>query len=302
MKEKQMNCGMVSVVGRANVGKSTLINAILEEKVSIVSPVAQTTRNVIRGILTEPRGQIVFLDTPGVHKAESDLGHLMNKMARTSIEGVDIVLLLLDSAVIPRMEDEGWMRRLLFEEVPVIFLLNKEDRKPSRAEAYRELWEKIQEEKETKKTVLWLTAAALRGTGVDNVLNILFDAMPVGPYLFPDDILTDFPKKLNIADIVREKYCYLLREELPHALAVQIEEVEERPKGGWNARGKIFVNRNSQKGIALGNKGRVFKRAIREAEEELKEMYQHPVKLDLRVTVEKNWAKNYFLLRQLGYK
>ena len=129
MNEKHMNCGMVSVVGRANVGKSTLINAIMEEKVSIVSPVAQTTRNVIRGILTEPRGQIVFLDTPGVHKAESDLGRLMNKMARTSIEGVDMVLLLLDSSVIPRVEDEGWMRRLLFEEVPVIFLLNKEDRK-----------------------------------------------------------------------------------------------------------------------------------------------------------------------------
>ncbi|NCC53151.1 MAG: GTPase Era, partial [Spartobacteria bacterium] len=279
-----------------------LINAVMEEKVSIVSSVAQTTRNLIRSILTEPRGQLVFLDTPGIHKAESDLGHLMNKMARTAIDGVDVILLVLDASTSPRLEDEGWMRRLLFQEEPVIFLLNKEDRPPSRAEEYRALWTRIQEEKETTKPVLWLNASALKAEGVDNLLQVLFDAMPVGPLLFPDDILTDFPRKLNIADVVREKFFHLLRDEVPHDLAVQVEQVSEAPEGGCLARGKIFVNRNSQKGIVLGNKGRVFKRALREAEEELTEMYQQPVKLDLWVTVEKNWAKNYFLLRQLGYQ
>lgn len=301
--EETGRAGLVALVGATNVGKSTLINALVGEKVSIVTPVVQTTRNVIRAIRTETRGQLVLLDTPGVHKARYDLGRMMNRMARHTIEGVDVVLLVLDTARPPRETDEGWMRRLLRpdQEAAIGLVFNKTDC-PSRYEAdYHALWERLLLEKGTPPTIIPIhRVAAIAGTGVEALLACLFDHMPVGPPLFPADILTDYPRKLAIADVIREKYAPHLKDELPHALAVWIESIEETPPR-WRINGTVYVDRHSQKGIVLGQKGRLLKKVTHAAETELASIYDTRVTLKLWVKAEKDWMRNYWMLQKLGY-
>ena len=292
--------GIVSIVGRANVGKSTLINGLLQEKVSIVSPIAQTTRNLIRGIHTEERGQLAFLDTPGVHQARSDLGKIMNRIARTSIEGVDAILFVLDGSVPPYIEDRGWMRRLLRERTPVVAVFNKSDRKPDFSQAYVQLWQETAGECGIDRALDWMRISALQGWGTDAVLSRLFALMPSGPLLFPEDVLTDFPRRLAIGDIVREKYFLTLKKELPHCIAIWIEDIEET-EDRWDVHVVIYVERPSQKGIIIGQKGRLLRRVKRSAEAELSDIYGLPVCLEIFVKTEKNWSKNFWLLKKLGY-
>lgn len=292
--------GLVAVIGRANVGKSTLLNAMIGEKVSIVSPVAQTTRNMIRAILTEPRGQLAFLDTPGVHKASYDLGRMMNRAARAAIEGVDTILLVVDASVAPHQEDEGWIRRLVLHESPCIVALNKADQGEAHVEEFKKLWQDICAEKSSPKTAAWISVSALTGNNVSELVSLLFETVPKGPPLFPADILTDFPRKLAIADVIREKYFQLLKDELPHELAVEIDTIVEKDDR-WEAHGTIFVNKHSQKGIVIGNKGRLLKKVRESSERDIAEMFGHSVSLDLWVREEKNWNRNYFFLKRLGY-
>lgn len=295
-----LHCGLIAVVGRASVGKSTFVNAVFEEKVSIVSDIPQTTRTLVRGILTEPRGQLVLLDTPGVHKAEYDLGRLMNRVARASVEGVDAVLLMLDASTSPRIEDDGWIRRLLRETVPVLAVLNKSDVPQGHADEYRKLWETIAAEKQSTKTAEWVEISARTRDGVDQLVSRLFKLLPPGPLLFPAEMLTDHPRKINMADIIREKYFGKLQDELPHSLAIEVETVEEKPDE-WIVHGTILVERSSQKGIVIGHKGRLLRRVCESAGRELSEMYGIPVTLDLWVKVEKDWTKNFWILKRLGY-
>lgn len=292
--------GIIAIVGRTNVGKSTLVNHLLEEKVSIVSDTVQTTRNVIRAILTEERGQLVFLDTPGVHKAQGDMGKNMNKAARSAVQGVDGILLVMDASSRPELEDDGWFRRLTREEAPCIIALNKSDRMPDRSEEYKAMWEDIRKDRESDKEVTWMQVSALNGDQMPELLGSLFDIVPEGEALFPDDILTDYPRKLNIADVVREKLFHRLHDELPHAVAVWVEEIDEQEKK-WNVDVSIFVERHSQKGIVIGDKGRLLKWVREQAEKELYEMYGVRFKLKLWVKVEKNWRKNFWMLKKLGY-
>ena len=300
IKPSSKRAGMVAIIGRANVGKSTLLNRLLGEKVSIVSPVAQTTRNLVRGMLNEPRGQLVFLDTPGVHQASYDLGRVMNRTARAAVEGVDVVLFVLDGSQAPRAEDEGWMRRLLFHEAPVIALLNKCDQGTDQVVAYHQRWAHVAKEKNSTKAAEWLRASAVTGEGLEELVTKLFGLVPMGEQLFPDDVLTDYPRKLAVADVIREKYFYELRAELPHTLAVEVESIEEKPEG-WHVKGSILVEKSSQKPILLGAKGRMFKRVVAVAEADLAEIYGVPVKLELWIRVEKNWQKNFWVLKRLGY-
>ncbi len=292
--------GVIAVVGRTNVGKSTLLNALLGEKVSIVSDTVQTTRNVIRAILTEERGQLVFLDTPGVHKAEGELGKNLNKMARASVGGADAILLVFDASRKTWQEDEGWMRRLMKDDTPCVLLLNKTDLGTGFVESYKELWAKVAEEKEATLQPVWLEASALKGDGLPALTEALFSMVPEGPHLFPEDILTDYPRKLNMADVIREKLFLRLHDELPHALAVWVETIDEKEKG-WTIEADVYVERHSQKGIVIGAKGRLLKSVQYEAGKELNEMYGVPVKVKLWVKVEKNWRKNFWVLKKLGY-
>lgn len=295
----QQHSGIVAVVGRTNVGKSTLLNALLGEKVSIVSDTVQTTRNVIRAILTEERGQIVFLDTPGIHKAEGDLGKNLNKMARSAIGGADAVLLVLDASSKPWQEDEGWMRRLMKEQTPCVILLNKMDLGGGFAEQYKSIWRAVAREKNSSLQPLWIEGSALNDE-LPELSDALFGHMPVGPFLFPEDILTDYPRKLNISDVIREKYFDRLHSELPHCIAVWVESIEETP-AKWTVQADVYVERHSQKGIVIGEKGRLLKSVQYEAEKELKEMYGVAVNVRLWVKVEKDWRKNFWILKKLGY-
>ena len=296
----RQTCGMIALIGRANVGKSTLLNAILEEKVSIVTPVAQTTRNLVRGILTERRGQLVFLDTPGMHRADGQLGQSMNRVARASIEGVDVAALVLDGSTPPRLEDEGWMRRLAGSPTHVLFILNKSDCHKDCSDAYKQCWQSILEEKESTVQVRWMRTSAAHGSGVPGLLQILFNLVPEGPYLFPEDVLTDFPRKLAIGDLIREKLFLQLHQELPHQVAVWIESIDET-ESRWAIEATIYVNKPSQKGIVIGEKGRLLRRVKRAAEKEIAAIYEQDIRLRLHVKVEKNWIRNYWLLKKFGY-
>jgi len=294
-------CAVVGIVGRTNSGKSTLLNRMVGEKVSIVSPVVQTTRNTVRGILTDDKGQLVFLDTPGLHKSESALGTLMNRMARQTSAGVDILVIVFDGSSRPHLEDDGWMHRALHAEQPVVFVLNKSDAAPFYEAAFKDLWQAIQSEKQMKREVSWVKTSAIHPAGALDLVDLLYTlAKPAEEYLFPEDIVTDYPRKLAIADVIREKFLARLHDELPHELAVKVDKIDESP-AAWNVSATIYVNRNSQKGIVIGPKGRTLKYVRQCAEPELSDIFGVKVTIELWVKVEKDWMKNFWLLQQMGY-
>jgi len=294
-------CAVVGIVGRTNTGKSTLLNRMVGEKVSIVSPVVQTTRNTIRGILTDDKGQLVFIDTPGLHKSQGTLGTLMNRMARQASAGVDVLLVVFDGGSRPHLEDDGWMRRALHAEQPVIFALNKSDQSPFYEEAFKDLWQGIQAEKQIQRDVMWVKTSAIHPAGAVDLVDLLYTlAKPSEEYLFPEDIVTDYPRKLAIADVIREKFLARLHDELPHELGVKVEQIDEM-SGAWTVSATVYVNRNSQKGIVIGPKGRTLKYVKQCAEPELSDVFGVKVSLELWVKVEKEWMKNFWLLQQMGY-
>ena len=294
----------IAVVGRPNSGKSTLVNRLVGEKVSIVSPVEQTTRNRVRGILSEDRGQLVFLDPPGLHTAESELGTLMNRMARGTGEAADLLAVVFDAAAPVRMEDEGWMKRAARSELPTFFLLNKCDREEFDPAPFKAAWARIQTEAGTSHTVPWLELSADRGDGCDALKELLYSYAPEAPGpLFPEDIVSDFPRKLAIADIIREKLIRRLYQEVPHELGVRIDRIDERPDNTWGVEATIFVNRAAQKGMVIGLKGRTLRAMRRAAEPEIAEAYGlDGCTITPYVRVEPKWFKNHFLLKELGYK
>lgn len=294
--------GMVAVVGRTNAGKSTLVNRIVKEKISIVSPVVQTTRNVVRGVLTDARGQLVLLDTPGLHKSQSAMCTLMNKHARAAAEGVDIILLVVDGSKELRLEDEGWMRRLFFSGVPCVIALNKSD-EGVLLDVYKAYWEALRAEKneDPKHEPIWQAVSAKTGEGVEALETVLFGLLPAGPMLFDAETLSDYPQKLAVADIIREKFFLTLREELPHSVGVKVEAIEPAPAGGFIVRATVYVQRYNHKGIVIGPKGRGLRSVRRMAETDLVKLFDQPVSLDMWIKVEKNWDQNFFLLKQMGY-
>ena len=295
---------MVGVVGRTNAGKSTIVNRLVGEKVSIVSPVEQTTRNTIRGIVEDPRGQLVLLDTPGLHKAVGPLGKLLNGMARATSSGVDILLVVFDAAHEPQLEDEGWMRRVV-KEAPekVVFVLNKCDRAPFYESMFRDLWKNIVSEtsQDSQRSPVWVVASGIRAKGCDALMDALFELAEAGPALFDSDIVTDYPRKLAIADVIREKLLHYLHDEVPHEVGVAVVNLVESARRGWEVEATIYVNRASQKGIVIGPAAANLKAVRRSAEPELSDMFGVNVHLELWVKVVPGWMKNNRLLSEMGY-
>ena len=319
----------VGVVGRTNAGKSTLVNSLVGEKVSIVSPVEQTTRNTVRGIVADPRGQLVLLDTPGLHKAVGTLGTLLNRMARRSAAGVDILCVVFDAAEEPQLEDVGWMQRVAKERPEkVVFVLNKADRAPFFETMFRDAWKEASETGRSpgpekgnnppsnsdpelsseKADPLWVKSVSTTQGGAKPVLDALFDLAEEGEMLFDEDIVTDYPRKLAIADSIREKYLAKLHPERPHELGVVVKSIDETPpakrgtKGPrWEVRVDILVNRPSQKPIVIGRGAETIKYVRKCSERELGDMFGVKVDLELWVRVEPNWMKNGRLLSEMGY-
>jgi len=296
--EIRPHVGMVAIVGQANVGKSSLLNAMLAEKVSIVSPVCQTTRNLIRAIHTEEQGQIVFLDTPGLHKAQGELGKIMNKTARGAPEGTDLILLVLDVAHRPREEDKGWMKHAARADQPVLLAFNKVDQEEDWTEAYRACWSETAPDSPFPDT---FRVSAVNGEGVDALRAALLVRLPAGPLLFPEEALSDYPRKLAVGDMIREKYFLRLHDELPHSIAVEVHDITD-VGGQMQVTADIYVERDSQKGILIGHKGRMLRYVKRATISELSALWECPVALEIRVRVEKHWQRNHFILKRLGYR
>lgn len=297
--------GIAAVVGRANTGKSSLLNALLDEQVSVVSPVAQTTRRPVRGILNEENLQIVFLDTPGIRQASHSLSSMLNRTARGLVTGSDAVVLLLDASVPPRDEDRGWMQKLSRDAEPVFAVLNKKDVGLRRA-AYEAAWAETIEKNRAKNpdapppVLRWFETSAATGDGLPELLEALRAQMPEAAPLFPVDMLTDDPGPFFIADVIRGQINVRLKAELPHAIAVAVESVEES-EAVTKVAATIFVEKHSQRPIVIGNHAKMIRDIRQAAEKELTAIYGKKHKLELWVKVEPNWSRNYWMLKKFGY-
>jgi GTP-binding protein Era len=289
--------GFVPLIGRSNVGKSTLLNRLVGQKVSIVSPVSQTTRNRIQAILTVPRrGQVVFLDTPGIHKPQYRMNRRMVALALESLAGTDLILFMIDAAAGRGPGDDFVLERLKEVSVPVLLLLNKVDR--IRKEKLLPLIDGFRGE-ERFAHIIPLSAAD--GTQCDVLLERVLDLLPEGPPLFPADSLTDRPERFLAAEIVREQLLLRTREEVPHALAVRIESYREDP-GIVRIEAAILVERESHKGIVIGRGGRMLKEAGTAARLELEGLLATRVFLRLFVQVERGWRQDARILDDLGLR
>jgi GTP-binding protein Era len=293
---------MVSIIGRPNVGKSTLLNKIVGEKVAIVSRVPQTTRNQVRGIYNDERGQIIFIDTPGLHMGKDKLDKYMNKSASGTIGDTDCIIYLVDTSRMVGEEEENIAYRLKKIKVPIVLGLNKIDLKTKNVADYIALWEKVKGTPLGEmKNVTLLPLAGRKGTNVEKLLDILFENLPEGPLLYPTDIICDMPQKVVVADIIREKFFKVLKDEIPHSLGVIIEEMRPVRNKTTNIKALILVERDTQKEIVIGKNGQVLKKAGTLARQELEELLETKVFLECHVKTQKRWRDDISFLQDCGY-
>jgi GTP-binding protein Era len=301
--------GVVAVIGRPNVGKSTLLNRLLGQKIAITSPKPQTTRDQLLGVLTEEDMQILFLDTPGIHQPQHKLGEYMVRVAQDAIQDADIVLWLVDANTPPKQEEQqiaGLLHALHRKKPlpPLIIGLNKIDQAPGTAvDASLRAQEYI-------ALLPWLRGAAspipcplsgLTGQGMDQLLAMLRQRLPPGPRFYPEDQVTDLQMRFIVAELIREKALLLLQQEVPHSIAVEVDEFSQRDDNMTYISAVIYVERASQKGIVLGQKGSMIKKIGQAARPEIEELVGTRVYLDLWVKVWEKWRTRENMLRQLGY-
>ena len=287
--------GFVSIVGRPNVGKSTLLNSILKTKLAIMSDVAQTTRNTIQGIYTDDQAQIIFMDTPGIHRPQDRLGNFMNTTALNSIYGVDIVLFLAPANEIIGKGDQFIINRLKEADGPVFLVLSKIDTVSKEALAKKlQKWQELFEFKEI------IPISALNNDNVDLLVETIKKYLPEGNMYYPKDHITDHPERFVMAEFIREKILYFTREEVPHSVAIVIERMIE-DEDGVEVMATIVCDRNSQKGIIVGKQGSMIKKIRTNAQREMKRFLQVPVHLELFVKVERNWRNKQKYLKEFGY-
>lgn len=297
MPERIIRCGFVAVVGRPNVGKSTLINAILGSKVSIVTPKPQTTRHRILAVYTRNDSQIIFVDTPGLHRgAAKTINRMMNRAAASALADADLIL-FVSEANRWTVEDQDVLDRLKESPVPAIALLNKIDKVHPKEELLAVL--SAMSERHTFDEVLPISAKL--NDNLDRLVELIPAYLPESPALYPEEMITDRSESFQIAELIREKLTLLLRQEVPYGLTVEIEQMKKEP-GGVGINAIIWVERDSQKGIVVGKGGNVLKKVGRSARLELKERLGVPVHLELWVKVKDSWADSEKELLRLGYE
>ena len=289
--------GFVTIVGRPNVGKSTLLNEIMGEKLSIVSNKPQTTRNNIQTILTGEDYQIVFVDTPGIHKPKHKLGEYMVNSAKDSIKEVDLVLFLINPDEEIGRGDKFIIETLKNQKAPVFLVVNKIDEFTQ--DRVAQTLQMYSQEMDFKEII---PISALKGKNVDKLISLMVDAMPEGPKYYPDDMITDVQERFVVSEIIREKALRTLREEIPHGIAVDIIQMKQSPSGTWHIEVDMLCEKDSHKGIIIGKNGQCLKKIGESARYEIERFLHEKVNLKIWVKVRKEWRDNQNLLKELGYK
>ncbi len=291
--------GFVAVMGRPNVGKSTLMNAYLGQKIAITSSKPQTTRHTQLGILSRPEAQVIFVDTPGIHQPRNPLGEYMVETAPRALADADAILFIVDVSVPPGPSDERLAALIAgrAEPAPVVLALNKSDQlQPAdilpHTEAYRALAPGAE----------WMLISATRGDNIEQLLALLIAALPPGPPLYPEDEVTETQVRDLAAEFVREAALNALAEEVPHGIAVEVDEFRERGDKGAYITATVFVERESHKGIVIGRGGSMLKQIGSAARQEIERLLGYPVFLELHVKVRPNWRKNQADVQRLGYR
>lgn len=288
--------GFVAVIGRPNVGKSTLLNRLVGQKIAIVSDKPQTTRNRILGILTEPDAQILFLDTPGIHKPRHKLGEFMIKAAQGTLHEVDLILFVSDVTESIGPGERYIVEMLEHVKTPVILVLNKID-----AVEKDKLLPIIATYSQMREFDAVVPVSALTGDNEKRLLSQIKDYLPEGPQYYPEDEITDQPERAVAAELIREKIFHLTRDEVPHSTAVEVEEMKTRDNGDVFVRAVIYIERDSQKGIIIGSGGAMLKEIGRQARLEMEALFGSRFFVDLWVKVKKDWRNRDGSLRMLGY-
>ncbi|MBR3644794.1 MAG: GTPase Era [Lachnospiraceae bacterium] len=295
--EDNFKSGFVALIGRPNVGKSTLMNTLIGQKIAITSKKPQTTRNRIQTVYTCDEGQIIFLDTPGIHKAKNKLGEYMVNVAQKTLKEVDVILWLVEPDTFIGAGEQHIATQLKDINVPVILVINKTDTvKKDDVLKFIDAYRKLMDFDEI------IPASALRGQNTDTVIDVIFKYLPYGPQYYDEDTVTDQPMRQIVAEVIREKALHALDEEIPHGIAVTIEKMKERPNGKMvDIEATIVCERESHKGIIIGKKGAMLKKIGTNARYEIEQMLEMKVNLQIWVKVRKEWRDSDLYLKNYGY-
>lgn len=297
MNEKNCKSGFVTLIGRPNVGKSTLMNHLIGQKIAITSSKPQTTRNRIQTVYTCEQGQIVFLDTPGIHKAKNKLGEYMVNVAERTMDEVDVVLWLVEPTTYIGAGERHIAEQLTRTKTPVILVINKIDTVKK-----EEILKFIDEYRKIYDFAEIIPVSALKGINTDDIIDTVFQYLPYGPMFYDEDTVTDQPQRQIVAELIREKALRCLSEEIPHGIAVSVESMKERKKGKlMDIEATIVCEKDSHKGIIIGKGGAMLRKIGAAARFEIEEMLEMKVNLQLWVKVKKDWRDSDFLIKNFGY-
>ena len=293
----QKKSGFVTLVGRPNVGKSTVMNHLIGQKIAITSHKPQTTRNRIRTVYTDERGQIIFLDTPGIHKAKNKLGEYMVNVAEHTLKEVDLILWLVEPTTFIGAGERHIAQELSQSKIPVLLVINKIDQ----VKKQEEILTFIAAYKDLCPFAEIVPLSALKDQNTDLLLELIFKYLPEGPQFYDEDTVTDQPMRQIAAELIREKALRLLDDEIPHGIAVVIDRMKERENGMMDIEASIICERESHKGIIIGKGGGMLKRIGTEARREIEQMMETRVNLQLWVKVRKEWRDSELYMKNYGY-
>ncbi|PCF43244.1 GTPase Era [Staphylococcus delphini] len=288
--------GFVTIIGRPNVGKSTFVNRVIGHKIAIMSDKAQTTRNKIQGVMTQQDAQIVFLDTPGIHKPKHKLGDYMMKVAKNTLSEIDAVMFMVNVNEEIGRGDEYIMEMLKTVKTPVFLVLNKIDLVHPDA-----LMPRIEQYQRYMEFAEIIPISALEGHNVDHFINVLKSYLPEGPQYYPDGQISDHPEQFVVSELIREKILQTTSEEIPHAIGVNVERMTQESEDRVHIEAVIFVERDSQKGIVIGKGGKKLKEVGKRARLDIEHLLGSKVYLDLWVKVQKDWRNKSSFIKQMGY-
>lgn len=296
MKE-QFKSGFVTIIGRPNVGKSTLMNCLIGQKIAITSNKPQTTRNRIQTVYTNEEGQIIFIDTPGIHKAKNKLGEYMVSLAERTVSEVDVIMWLVEPTTFIGAGEQHIAEQLSKAKTPIILVINKIDKVKK-----EEILTVIDKYKDICTFSDIIPCSALKGENTDDIINTIMKYLPAGPLFYDADVITDQPERQIVAELIREKALRLLDEEIPHGIAVSVEQMKNRKKGHiLDIEATIICEKDSHKGMIIGKGGSMLKRIGTLARTEIENLLDIHVNLQLWVKVKKDWRDSDFLIRNFGY-